>query len=95
MLQRLAQFCIALFNLLEQPHIFDGDDGLVGKGFEKIDLLIGERTDFGPANADATNCNSFSQQWGIKHCASAGHLLRDSRLWIFRLNFSGNIMDVN
>ena len=39
MLQRLAQFRIALLQFLEQPHVLDGDDGLVGKGFEKRDLL--------------------------------------------------------
>ena len=33
MLQRLAQFCVALLDLLEQPHILDGDHGLVRKGF--------------------------------------------------------------
>src|SRR5215472_3081739 len=28
MLQRLAQFCVALLQFLEQPHILDGNDGL-------------------------------------------------------------------
>ena len=35
MLQRLAQFCVALLDFLEQPHVLDGDHGLVGEGFEK------------------------------------------------------------
>ena len=42
MLQRLAQFRVALLDLFEQPHILDGDDGLVGEGFEQRDLLVGE-----------------------------------------------------
>ena len=42
MLQRLAQFCVALLQFLEQPHVFDGDDGLIGEGLEKLDLLIRE-----------------------------------------------------
>ena len=46
MLQSLAQFCVALLEFLEQPHVLDGDHGLVGEGFEKSDLLLGERTDF-------------------------------------------------
>ena len=33
MLQGLAQFCVALLNLFEQPHVLDGDDRLGGKGF--------------------------------------------------------------
>ena len=45
MLQGLAQFCVALLEFLEQPHVLDGDDRLVGEGFEKRDLFVGERTD--------------------------------------------------
>src|SRR5262245_18092310 len=40
MLQRFAQFCIALLDLLEQPNVLDGDDRLVGKGFKKFNLLF-------------------------------------------------------
>ena len=28
--------------LLEQPHVLDGDDGLVGEGFNQLDLPFGE-----------------------------------------------------
>src|SRR5262245_18985677 len=38
MLQCLAQFRVALLKLFEQTHVLDGDDRLVGKGFEKFDL---------------------------------------------------------
>ena len=47
MLQGLAQFRIALLQFFEQPHVLDGDDGLVRKGFEKRDLFLG-RTDEPP-----------------------------------------------
>ena len=47
MLQGLAQFCVALLQFFEQPHVLDGDDGLIGEGFEKLDLFIG-RTDEPP-----------------------------------------------
>ena len=40
MLQGFAQFRITLLQFLEQPHVFDSDDRLVGKGFEKRDLLL-------------------------------------------------------
>ncbi len=33
MLQGLAQFRVARLEFLEQPHILDGDHGLVGEGF--------------------------------------------------------------
>ena len=50
MLQGLAQFCIAFLEFFEQPHVLDGDDGLVGEGFKKGNLLFGERSDFRAAN---------------------------------------------
>ena len=50
MLQRLAQFRVALLQFLEQPHVLDGDHRLVGEGFEQCDLLVCERPDFRAAN---------------------------------------------
>ena len=45
MLQRLAQFRVALLDLLEQPHVLDGDDRLVGEGLESsICLSVNGRT---------------------------------------------------
>ena len=35
MLQRLAQFRVALLDFLEQPHVLDRDDRLIGEGFEQ------------------------------------------------------------
>ena len=35
LLQRFLEF-------LEQPHVLDGDDRLVGEGLEQLDLLVGE-----------------------------------------------------
>ena len=40
MLQRLAQFRVALPELTEEPHVLDGDDRLAGKGFEQFDLFV-------------------------------------------------------
>ena len=39
MLQRFAQLRIALLQFLEQPHVLDGDDSLVGEGRDQLDLL--------------------------------------------------------
>ena len=41
-----------LGELLEQPHVLDGDHRLVGEGFEQRDLLVGERSDFRATNHD-------------------------------------------
>src|SRR5262245_930659 len=42
MLQGLAQFRVALLQFLEQPHVLDRDDGLIGEGFKEGDLLVGK-----------------------------------------------------
>src|SRR5262245_53466704 len=61
MLQGFAQFCVALLDLLEQPHILNGDYGLVGEGFEEGDLLVREGTDLGAANRYVPNGHALSQ----------------------------------
>src|SRR4030095_10249529 len=40
MFQGFAQFCVALLQFLEQADVFNRDNGLVGEGFEKRDLLV-------------------------------------------------------
>ena len=40
LLQRFAQ-------LVEQPRVLDGDDGLSGEVLHQLDLLVGERSYFG------------------------------------------------
>ena len=67
MLQRLAQFCIALAEFLEQPHVLDGDHGLVGEGLKKAICLSVEWANFGAANHDSSDGNSFAQQRRRKH----------------------------
>ena len=68
MLQRLAQFGVALLQFFEQPHVLDGDDSLSGKGFEKCDLFVRERTHFRAANLNHANRITFAQQWRSEHC---------------------------
>src|SRR5262245_20120082 len=44
MLQRLAQFCVALLEFLEQPDVLDRDDCLISESFQQFDLFFGKRT---------------------------------------------------
>ena len=57
--QRLLQFAGPLLNLLEEAHILDGDDGLVGKGLEELDLLVGEGLGFLATNHDRPERDSL------------------------------------
>jgi hypothetical protein len=61
MLQGLAQFCVALLDLLEQPHVLDGNHSLVGEGLEQRDLLVRERTDFRPTDHDRADRHTLTQ----------------------------------
>ena len=46
LLQRFAQITGALAQLDQQPHVFDGDDGLVGEVLHQRNLLVGKWTNF-------------------------------------------------
>jgi hypothetical protein len=48
LLGSLAQF-------IEQPHVLDGDDGLRGEVLDKLNLSLGERTNFLAVDADYTD----------------------------------------
>ena len=50
LLKRLAQIVGARLNLIEQPHVLDGDDGLVGEGLQQRDLTISEWPHLEPIN---------------------------------------------
>src|SRR5262245_26136063 len=67
MLQRLAQFCIALLQFLKQADVFDGDDRLIGKRFEQLNLPLGERTNLCTANIDRFDGNTFAKERGTQH----------------------------
>jgi hypothetical protein len=47
--------------LREQPHVLDGDDRLVGKGLEQLDLLVGEQPDLGSRDGDRSERDSLAQ----------------------------------
>ena len=55
LLQRLAQ-------LVEQARVLDGDDGLIGEGCQKSDVILLERAHLGPANYDSAERTTFPYQ---------------------------------
>src|SRR5262245_20649752 len=71
MLQRLAQFRIALLKFFEQPHVLDGNDRLGGKRLEKFDLSICKRADFRATDGDRPYRNALPQQWRAEYGPSA------------------------
>src|SRR5262249_41755239 len=75
MLQRLAQFRIALLDFFEQPHVLDRDNGLVSECFEKSDLLVGEGSNLDSPHQNDTQRNSLTEQRSRKHRSIAESLL--------------------
>src|SRR6476661_5242919 len=47
---------------MEQSHVLNGDDRLIGEGLEECDLLIREGTYFGSANLNRADCYAFTKQ---------------------------------
>ena len=66
-----VKFVGSLIQFFEQPHVLDGDHGLIGKGFEQLDLLLGERADLGATDMNRSNGTSLAQQRRGKHRANA------------------------
>src|SRR5262245_51065666 len=49
--------------LTEQPRVLDGDDPLIGEGRYQLDLLLGERSDFVPMQAEYAQKNPVPDHW--------------------------------
>jgi hypothetical protein len=67
-----------LSRLVEQPHVLDGDDGLGGKGLEKRDLALRERTWVGASDGHRTDGPPLLQHRHRDDTAKGyAHLRRD------------------
>src|SRR6266481_8673270 len=60
--ERLCQVAVAGLQLLEQAHVLDGDDGLVGESLKEGDLLIGEGPKLGSVDRNRPNGYALTQQ---------------------------------
>src|SRR5207247_6672621 len=55
LLERLCEVTVTCLQLLEEAHVLDGDDRLVGEGLEEIDLRLGERAGLDPADSNRSD----------------------------------------
>src|SRR5687767_3162595 len=95
MLQRLAQFCVALLDLFEQADVFDGDYGLVCEGFEQIDLLIREWPNLSPTDQDGSDRDALAQQRSGEHGSSRVDILLCSGVTVFCIEFCQKVVHMN
>ena len=62
-----------LLGFVEQPGIGDGDDGLIGKGLQQLDMVIGKRPRVLARNADEPDRRLVAHQRREQHAAIAPH----------------------
>ena len=80
---------------MKQPHVLDGDHGLVGEGFEESDLLVSKGTDLTSQDQDRSNGNAFTEQRCSKRRAMAPALLEDLRFRKLGFNLREEVIKVN
>ena len=83
-----------LFRLVEQPHVLDGDDRLVGEGLEELDLLVGERPHLGPPDGDRPDGLGPAEQRNGEHCPETVGPRKGTALGVF-VNLGLQIGDVD
>src|SRR5512145_445368 len=53
---------VLFLEFLEQPHVLDGNHGLVGEGLEQSDLLVSEGLDLSASERDRTDSFALAQE---------------------------------
>ena len=67
----LRKLAVGLLELLEQPGVLDGDDGLVRERLQQRDLAVRERPDLGPDQAEARRSTRRSGRSGTRAAIGA------------------------
>src|SRR5262249_22222978 len=62
LLQRLREIAVAHRQLLEQAHVLDGDDSLVGEGLQELDAARREGGDVPVADTNGTHHLRFAPE---------------------------------
>src|SRR5262245_24561614 len=60
---------ILFLRFREQPHVLDGDHGLVGEGLEQSDLAVGERPRLRPPDTERAEEDAIAHH-GYAECAA-------------------------
>ena len=74
LLQRFRKIVGARLHFVEQPHVLDGDHGLVGEGGHQLDLLVVERLDAAARQRDDADRLALAHQRHAEHRAHVADL---------------------
>src|SRR6516225_972524 len=65
----LLKLAALVLDFVEQPHVLDGDRGLIGEGRDQLDLLVGERLYFRARQGEHADRNTLAEHWDAESCA--------------------------
>src|SRR5262249_6028962 len=90
-LARLGKLAALVLDFVEQTHVFERNHRLVGKGRDKLNLLVTEGAFSFASQNDNPDGGSFSQKWYPKHGVEAA-LPSDPRNCVFWIGLNvGNM----
>src|SRR5215831_2683650 len=67
--ERFLDLARARLHLVEQPHVLNGDDRLVGEGGDEVNLLVGERAHVEADQNERADRDALAQHGNSKHGA--------------------------
>src|SRR6516164_27293 len=87
---------VALAQLIEQPRVLYGDDGLSGEALHQLDLLVGEFTHLLAINYKGTDEFVLLQHWYDENGPSTGIIHDLGKRWILDVTpFCPDVGNVN
>src|SRR5262245_50485610 len=92
----LLELLVQRVEIIDQPRVLDGDDGLGGEISEQIDLLFAEGAHFLAINAERTNQLTLLQHRDSQHRAGTGKVSKtDHNAIAVKISLTGsNILNV-
>ena len=81
LLQRLGELAVSILQFLKQPDVFYGDDGLIGEGLKKCNLLVRKRSNLDSTNKNHPDRNPLPQQRSGQYRTTTHTLPGVHRLW--------------
>jgi hypothetical protein len=83
LLQRFGQVVGALAQLVEQPCVLDGDDGLAGEVVDQLNLFVCERPNLLAVDGDGPDQCVLFEHRDCNQAATAPQLDQRARFWAF------------
>jgi len=95
LLEGFREVAVAHLQLLEQAHILDGDGGLMGEGFEQLDLSVREGADLSPEYPDHPERNPFTEERRDQNRAVPPTALELLANGVFLVGFGRQVVNVD